>query len=151
MSEDADMYDDWSRTSGMPLALRMQRSNQQPSQQRQSLTPTNRTLEQRISPLHYPDTFTGIANPDDSMNDDTPIANSVDGYYAHKLRKFDQKALNGKKLRKKELLHENNWLHWKSRIMRILRSTGRLHEFALDQLPPPDRFSNADEYEACYS
>ena len=51
-------------------------------------------------------------------------------------------------MRKKDLLQGNNWLHWKSRIMRILRSTGRLHEFVLDQLPPPDKFADSDEYDA---
>jgi hypothetical protein len=86
----------------------------------------------------------------DTETDNTPTPALAAGYFAQKLRKFDQKALNGKKLRKNDLLTETNWLHWKSRIMRVLRSTGRLHEFVLEELPTPNKFADPDEYDAWY-
>jgi hypothetical protein len=118
--------------SGIPLALQIQ--------------PPSNTNSQ-----YQEGTFSRI-----NWDQDTPITGphtinpSAKGYYAYRLCKFDQKALNGKKLQKKELLNENNWLHWKSCIMHILWSSGQLHEFVLDQLPPPDKFLDPDGYNAWY-
>ena len=148
-------------SSAIPLALRLQLPYDRPSQASSRRVSSHRTtpsrrrpsLHSRIStpPSSPPPTPTPSSPPYPGIeDDDTPIANPFNGYYAHRLRKFDQKALNGKKLRKKELLQDDNWLHWKSRIMRVLRSTGRLHEFALDTVPPPDKFTDPDEYDAWY-
>ena len=120
-------------------------------------TPTIQQQSSRLAPSvgNYRSLQSRLTMPptpmdsDDTMTPTTPIIKPA-GYYTQKLQKFDQKALNGKKLRKKDLLTENNWLHWKSRIMRVLRSSRRLHEFALNQLPPPDKSSDPDEYDAWF-
>jgi hypothetical protein len=65
-------------------------------------------------------------------------------------RTFDIKNLATQKLRKEDILKEDNWLTWKSHILRALRGNG-LEELVLGTWPPLDRASDPAGYSAWHA
>ncbi len=76
--------------------------------------------------------------------------NQPDYWIVPRVRTFDIKNLATQRLRKEDILKEDNWLTWKSRVLRTLRGNG-LEELVLGTWPPPDRARDPAGYSAWHA
>ncbi|KAM6493479.1 hypothetical protein JOM56_011613 [Amanita muscaria] len=75
------------------------------------------------------------------------LRNQQPGYYDYLLRRFERVNLMGQKLRKDEVLKQDNWMAWKSRILQTLRAN-RLDGFPLGNYKAPEKNREPAEHDA---
>jgi hypothetical protein len=71
----------------------------------------------------------------------------IQKFYTKQLRAFAHKTLAEEKLRKEDLLNDDNWLLWKTRLLGGLRAV-KLVDYVLGTLTPPDKKVDLTEYDA---
>ena len=87
-----------------------------------------------------------VANSHPDTEKSLVLRTSKMGYYESMLSRFKDNLMSSK-LRKDEVLRDDNWMAWKSRIMQTLRKN-RISGFPHGEFLAPDRDTDPAEYDA---